>query len=296
MIRRMHVAVNCHDLQKSLVFYRSFFNAEPTKVKENYAKFELDEPSLHFSLNVRSFEHKGALNHLGFQVNDTAEVLAMGERLRLANLLTIDEINTTCCYALQDKVWVYDPDGNAWEIFYTKEDSEFESAGEPMDLSLCCVPPSEPVAVVFASFKKKSYQSLVGNKIFFGGASDVESMIKNEKLDMIVDLRGDATESVFPSANTEWIKIPMGDDASVTLENFFKKAMDEVIGAYKSGKKVGFHCNGGTGRAGTVAAGTLLALGICSTVEEAEEKVKNIRPVVNLKEVQKEALIKLFPE
>jgi catechol 2,3-dioxygenase-like lactoylglutathione lyase family enzyme len=143
MIKRMHVAVNCTDLEKSLAFYRVFFNAEPTKVKENYAKFELDDPLLHFSLNVRTYESKGVLNHLGFQVEDTEEVLAMGERLRSSGLLLTDEMNTTCCYAVQDKVWVYDPDGNAWEIFYTKEDSEFESAGESRDLSLCCMPAGE---------------------------------------------------------------------------------------------------------------------------------------------------------
>jgi catechol 2,3-dioxygenase-like lactoylglutathione lyase family enzyme len=155
MIKRMHVAVNCSDLDKSLSFYKAFFGEEPTKVKDNYAKFELNTPPLHFSLNVRSFEKKGVLNHLGFQVNDTEEVLAMGERLRHNNLLTIDEMNTTCCYAVQDKVWVYDPDGNAWEIFYTKEDSEFESAGEPRDMSLCCAPPSAPAPIEFTSFKKK---------------------------------------------------------------------------------------------------------------------------------------------
>jgi catechol 2,3-dioxygenase-like lactoylglutathione lyase family enzyme len=154
MIQRMHVAVNCSDLQKSLAFYRAFFGEEPTKVKENYAKFELNEPALHFSLNVRPFEPKGVLNHLGFQVTDTEDVLRMGERLRSNQLLTIDEMNTTCCYAVQDKVWVYDPDGNAWEIFYTKEDSEFESAGDARDLSLCCAPPQAPVSVQFVSFKK----------------------------------------------------------------------------------------------------------------------------------------------
>ncbi|XEC93325.1 ArsI/CadI family heavy metal resistance metalloenzyme [Paenibacillus tarimensis] len=154
MITRMHVAVNCSDLGKSLEFYRAFFGTEPTKVKDNYAKFELDDPKLHFSLNVRPFEKKGVLNHLGFQVNDTEEVLAMGERLRQSDLLLIDEMNTTCCYAVQDKVWVYDPDGNAWEIFCTKEDSEFESAGDPRDLSLCCAPPQQPVTVEFTSFKK----------------------------------------------------------------------------------------------------------------------------------------------
>lgn len=157
MIKRMHVAVNCSDLHKSLDFYRAFFGTEPTKIKDNYAKFELDEPLLHFSLNVRPFEKNGVLNHLGFQVNDTEEVLAMGERLRQSNLLTIDEINTTCCYAVQDKVWVYDPDGNAWEIFYTKEDSEFESAGDARDMSLCCAPPSAITPIEFTSFKKQLF-------------------------------------------------------------------------------------------------------------------------------------------
>lgn len=64
----------------------------------------------------------------------------MGERLRQSGLLLINEMNTTCCYSVQDKVWVYDPDGNAWEIFHTKEDSEFESA---------------PTTIEFTSFKKK---------------------------------------------------------------------------------------------------------------------------------------------
>lgn len=153
-VKRMHVAVNCTDLEKSLAFYRSFFGTEPTKVKENYAKFELDNPALHFSLNVRLFENHGVLNHLGFQVDNTADVLDMGEHLRQSGLLLIDEMNTTCCYALQDKVWVYDPDGNAWEIFFTKEDSEFESAGEARDLSICCAPPAAPVTVTFTNFKK----------------------------------------------------------------------------------------------------------------------------------------------
>jgi catechol 2,3-dioxygenase-like lactoylglutathione lyase family enzyme len=122
MIIRMHVALNCTDLDKSLAFYKAFFGMEATKIKDNYAKFELDEPALHLSLNVRPFEKHGVLNHLGFQVNDTEEVLAIGDRLRQCGLLLIDEMNTTCCYAVQDKVWVYDPDGNAWEIFYTKEE------------------------------------------------------------------------------------------------------------------------------------------------------------------------------
>ncbi|NRF96049.1 VOC family protein [Paenibacillus frigoriresistens] len=107
MIKRMHVALNCSNLQKSLEFYQAFFGTEPAKVKDNYAKFELEDPALHFSLNVHPFEKKGVLNHLGFQVNDTKEMLEIGERLRQSGLLLIDEMNTTCCYAVQDKVWVY---------------------------------------------------------------------------------------------------------------------------------------------------------------------------------------------
>ncbi|WP_206109271.1 ArsI/CadI family heavy metal resistance metalloenzyme [Paenibacillus sp. HB172176] len=156
-IMRMHVAVNCSDLDKSLAFYRSFFGTEPAKVKDNYAKFELDSPALHFSLNVRPFEKKGVLNHLGFQVANTATVLAIGERLRQSGLLLIDEIDTTCCYAVQDKVWVHDPDGNAWEIFFTKEDSEFESAGEVRDISLCCAPPPAQANVELTDFRKKNH-------------------------------------------------------------------------------------------------------------------------------------------
>ncbi len=155
MIQRMHVALNCTSLEQSLEFYRAFFGEEPTKVKDNYAKFELVNPALHFSLNVRPYAQKGVLNHLGFQVGDSAHVLAIGERLRASGLVYIDEMNTTCCYAVQDKVWVHDPDGNAWEIFYTKADSEFESAGQPLDISLCCVPQSTAVPIEWMKSSSK---------------------------------------------------------------------------------------------------------------------------------------------
>ncbi|MEX2460342.1 MAG: dual specificity protein phosphatase family protein [Paenibacillaceae bacterium] len=140
-----------------------------------------------------------------------------------------------------------------------------------------------------------NYHALVGNQIFFGGARDVEAMIKNEAVDVIVDLRGEATQSAYPSADTEWIQIPLGDNSPVVTEQLFKQAIDEVVGAYHAGKKVGFHCGAGSGRAGTVAVGTLLALGLAATVDEAEEKAKSIRPIVNLGQAQKKALFKLFP-
>jgi protein-tyrosine phosphatase len=140
-----------------------------------------------------------------------------------------------------------------------------------------------------------NYHALVEDRIFFGGAKDVEAMIKNEKVDVIVDLRGEATQCAYPSAHAEWIQIPLGDNSPLVTEQLFKQAIEEVVDAYKAGKKVGFHCGAGSGRAGTVAAGTLIELGLATSVGEAEENAKKIRPIVNLGYAQREALYKLYP-
>lgn len=140
----------------------------------------------------------------------------------------------------------------------------------------------------------KNYHSLHEDKIFMGGAADVEAMEKNEGIDVIVDLRGEATECAYPESQAQWIQIPLGDNSPVSQHTLFKKAIDEVVDAYKSGKKVAFHCGGGKGRTGTVAAGTLLALGIAQDLDEAEAKAKSIRPVIDIKPVQREALARLF--
>ncbi|MDB5052964.1 MAG: protein tyrosine phosphatase [Bacilli bacterium] len=143
---------------------------------------------------------------------------------------------------------------------------------------------------------KKSYQSLHENKIFVGGSADVEAMIKNENIDVIVDLRAEATKMAYPSETTQWIQVPIGDDSPQTEEILFKKAIDEVVSAYKAGKTVGFHCAGGRGRAGTVAIGTLLALGLSNTLQEAEQKAKSIRSIINIGSAQRESLHKIFPD
>ncbi|KQX51895.1 protein-tyrosine phosphatase family protein [Paenibacillus sp. Root444D2] len=140
----------------------------------------------------------------------------------------------------------------------------------------------------------KNYQALIEDKIFFGGASDVEDMIKNENVEVIVDLRGEATECAFPAGNVEWIQVPLGDNAEVPQDQLFQQAIDHVIEAYNSGKKVGFHCGGGKGRTGAVAIGTLISLGKSQTIEEAEKIAQSIRPVVNVRAPQREALEKLF--
>lgn len=155
---KMHVAINVRSLEQSLAFYGKLFNAEPTKVRENYAKFELDDPALHFSLNVRAYDIKGVLNHFGFQVKNTEEVLAAKTRLQEAGLVSFDEMDTTCCYAVQDKIWVTDPEGNPWEVFYTKHDSEFESAEDHERASMpsvCCASQTDTQPVAFKDFRQK---------------------------------------------------------------------------------------------------------------------------------------------
>lgn len=128
-----------------------------------------------------------------------------------------------------------------------------------------------------------------------GGAADVESMVKNEGIDVVVDLRGEATECAYSEADVEWIQIPLSDHSSQSQEESFRKAIEAVTEAYHQNKKVAFHCGGGKGRTGTVAAGTLLALGLSDTVDEAEIKAKSIRNVIDIRSSQKESLLKLYP-
>jgi protein-tyrosine phosphatase len=140
----------------------------------------------------------------------------------------------------------------------------------------------------------KSYQSLYENRIFFGGAKDVEAMFKQEQIDVVVDLRGEASGCAYPSPELQWIQIPLGDNTPEPQPALFKQAIDEVVKAYQQGKKVAFHCGGGKGRTGTVAAGTLVALGVAQSVDEAEQMAKRIRSVIKIKPEQKEALHQIF--
>ncbi|MGI2295944.1 protein-tyrosine phosphatase family protein [Paenibacillus sp. GXUN7292] len=140
----------------------------------------------------------------------------------------------------------------------------------------------------------KRYQALIEDKIFFGGADDVEKMVEEEGVEVVVDLRGEATESAYPSERVEWIQVPLGDNADGPQDELFKQAINHIVDAYNSGKKVAFHCGGGSGRTGAVAVGTLITLGKSQTISEAEVLAKSIRPKVNIKPPQREALEKLF--
>ncbi|HEY9696145.1 MAG TPA: ArsI/CadI family heavy metal resistance metalloenzyme [Trichocoleus sp.] len=118
---KTHVALNVTNLDNSVAFYQAMFGVAPVKHKADYAKFDLDQPALNLTMNlIDRVESRGALSHLGVQVDSTETVKQAIERFKAAELATFEEQDTDCCYALQDKVWVTDPDGNRWEIFVVK--------------------------------------------------------------------------------------------------------------------------------------------------------------------------------
>ena len=118
---KTHVALNATNIEKSVTFYRAMFGVEPVKYTSSSAKFDLANPPLNLTLNqVNSINTDSGLSHLGIQVENTGEVEAAIKRFNEAELDLFTEKNTDCCYALQDKVWVTDPDGNKWEVFVVK--------------------------------------------------------------------------------------------------------------------------------------------------------------------------------
>lgn len=125
---KAHLALNVRNVETSIEFYKKMLGLEPSKVRDRYAKFDVQNPPLNLTLNEHSFNERGALSHLGIQVASTADVLLMRERWAEAGLITRDEMQTDCCYATQDKTWVRDPDGNEWEAFVVLKDNLPETA------------------------------------------------------------------------------------------------------------------------------------------------------------------------
>ena len=128
---KAHISLNVHNIGASIEFYQKLLGLEPSKVRNGCAKFDVQNPPLNLALNEVQFNERDALSHLGIQLKSTQDVLAMRERWIEAGLTTRDEEKTACCYAVQDKTWVSDPDGNQWEAFVVLEDNLPEA-------SSCC--------------------------------------------------------------------------------------------------------------------------------------------------------------
>jgi catechol 2,3-dioxygenase-like lactoylglutathione lyase family enzyme len=120
---KAHLALNVQNVEQSIDFYRRMLGIEPLKVRQGYAKFDVQNPPLNLTLNQVSVRDRGSLSHLGIQVSSSEDVLALRRKWVEAGLEPKDEMQTNCCYALQDKSWVRDPDGNAWEVFVVLEDN-----------------------------------------------------------------------------------------------------------------------------------------------------------------------------
>ena len=145
---KVHVALNTPRFDESVRFYRTFLGLEPVKHKPGYAKFDVAEPGLNLTLNASSEVGPGALNHLGIQVASTAAVKEAAARLKTEGLATFEEANVDCCYALQDKIWVTDPNGYKWEVFVVKvgdtmphvtaASSPADSPGDACCAETCC--------------------------------------------------------------------------------------------------------------------------------------------------------------
>jgi catechol 2,3-dioxygenase-like lactoylglutathione lyase family enzyme len=142
MSSAVHISLNVSDLDRSVGFYRRFFG-EPTKLKTDYAKFVAEEPEIHLALQPGGGAGKrGSLSHLGIRVDTVEKVRQWKGALAERGLATEDEKREACCYALQEKFWVSDPDGNRWEVYTVLED--IEQKAEPA--TTCCQPKTDSAA------------------------------------------------------------------------------------------------------------------------------------------------------
>ena len=147
-MKRLHVHVGVENLDASIGFYSTMFGAEPSVVKEDYAKWMLDDPRVNFAISAGNHARKG-IEHLGIQAESIEELGEVYGRLKAADGPVLEEGRTTCCYAKSEKSWIADPDGIVWEAFFT--DGEATTYGDSPALdqlagnatgSTCCVPKS----------------------------------------------------------------------------------------------------------------------------------------------------------
>lgn len=146
-MKRFHIHVGVKDLNNSIQFYSTLFGQKPSKVKDDYAKWMLEDPRINFAISTRTGEE--GVDHLGLQVDEENELLEISERLKKADLGVYDEGATTCCYAESNKAWVKDPAGIAWEAYLTMADAQTfngQEIAETKEASSCCTPKVEFVS------------------------------------------------------------------------------------------------------------------------------------------------------
>ena len=148
---RVQLALNVSDLDEAIDFYAKLFGTGPAKVRPGYANFAIADPPLKLVLIEDAAQSPGTLNHLGVEVATSEEVTAAQTRLAGEGLATAVEEETSCCFAVQDKVWVDGPGGEPWEIYTVLSDTEAPAgqlrSAEPGE-SACCATRPEPTGAV----------------------------------------------------------------------------------------------------------------------------------------------------
>jgi catechol 2,3-dioxygenase-like lactoylglutathione lyase family enzyme len=140
-MKRFHVNVSVADLAESVRFYSALFAAKPTVLKEDYAKWMLEDPRINFAISQRGYPI--GVNHVGFQVDSADELTAMRAQLTRADHALVEQTSAACCYANSDKYWITDPTGLAWETFHTLDAIPIYGADTdiaPKTSGACCVP------------------------------------------------------------------------------------------------------------------------------------------------------------
>ena len=164
---RPHLSLDVGNVPASVKFYQKVFGVAPQKQTEDYAKFDLTEPALNFSL-VSSTGRLSSVNHLGIEVESVEEIAAWEGRLRTEGILERVEENTACCFALQDKLWFTDPDGNAWEVFTVHGQLPVEGT---LSKTGCCIPKGE--AHGFAACSTSTVESPARSRVAAKSQRDV---------------------------------------------------------------------------------------------------------------------------
>jgi len=146
-VSRVQLALNVSDINEAIAFYSKMFNTEPAKVREGYANFAIADPPLKLVLIENAVAER--LNHLGIEVESTDDVAEATNRFDQMGFITDVEEQTTCCYAVQDKVWVRDPDDARWEVYTVISDSVVFGSAPVDGGDVCCATssPAEPVSL-----------------------------------------------------------------------------------------------------------------------------------------------------
>lgn len=140
---KMHIHISVENLEESIEFYSSLFGSQPTKLKNDYAKWMLDDPSVNFAISARGAAV--GIDHIGIQAENEDEMQVLRDRINAADIDTFDDGPAVCCYSKSDKSWIQDPSGIAWETYHTMDEANFfnEESQESSE-SACCVPEMKP--------------------------------------------------------------------------------------------------------------------------------------------------------